>query len=276
MRQALVAIALLALVLGLNAQDIGTLPEFEVASIKPNKTGGSSGGLSRPPGGLFSATNTTLSRLIAFAYQVEDFQMDGGPGWIRSDRFDIIAKAERDSPVGPIFGPPDQRTLMVRALLADRFKLVVRTETREMPIYALVLARSDGRLGPQFRPTQCGDAPPTAPAAGARPPCLNRGSQGSFVWHKFPMSQLTVFLTRQVQRAVLDRTGLTGTFDVNLTWTPDQIPQNVEALGVPPIDPNNSPSIFTALQEQLGLKLESTRGPVEVLVIDSVERPTPD
>ena len=275
MRLALLAIALLVPVLGLNAQDTGNPPAFEVASIKPNKSGESGGGISRLPGGRFNANNYLVSRLIALAYRVEDFQMDGGPAWIRSDRFDIVAKAEKDSPIGPIFGPPDQITLMVRSLLADRFKLVVHAETREMPIYALVLARSDGRLGPQFRPTQCGDAPPAAPAAGARPPCLNRGSQGSFVWHKFPMSQLTVFLTRQVQRAVVDRTGLTGTFDVNLTWTPDQIPQNVETLGVTPTDPNST-SIFTAVQEQLGLKLESTRGPVEVLVIDSVEQPTPD
>jgi uncharacterized protein (TIGR03435 family) len=275
-RQALLPIMLLVSVLGLHAQDAGNLPAFEVASVKPNKSGGSGGGISRLPGGRFNANNYLVSRLIALAYQVEDFQMDGGPAWIRSDRFDIIAKAEKDSPIGPIFGPPDQITLMVRALLADRFKLVVHTETREMPIYALVLARGDGRLGPQFRPTQCGDAPPAAQAAGARPPCLNRGSPGSFVWHKFPMSQLTVFLTRQVQRAVIDRTGLTGTFDVNLTWTPDQIPQNFEALGVPQMDPNDRPSIFTAVQEQLGLKLESTKGQVEVLVIDRVERPTPD
>jgi uncharacterized protein (TIGR03435 family) len=248
-------------------------PSFEVTSIKTNKSGRSGGGISRLPGGRFMATNYTLSQLVAFAYQVEEFRMRGGPGWIRSDRFDIIAKAERDSPIGPVFGPPDQITLMVRALLVERFRLVVHTETREMPIYALVLARNDGTLGPRFRPTQCDDAPVSARASGR--PCNNRGVPGSFVWHRLPMSQLTVFLRRQVQRAVVDRTGLTGTFDINLSWTPDQISGDREGPSPPPID-LSSTSIFTAVQEQLGLKLESTRGPVEILVIDRVEHPTED
>jgi uncharacterized protein (TIGR03435 family) len=247
-----------------------------VASVKPNKSASSGGGIGRRPGGRFNVTNQPPLRLIAFAYQIEPFQIDGGPEWIGSDRFDVVAKAEGDPPVGPMFGPPDQMWLMLRTLLADRFKLATHWETRDMPIYALVLARSDGRLGPQLRSStvDCVDAPPAAQATDTRPRCRNGGGPWFISWDNFPLSQFAIFLTRHVQRVVVDRTGLSGNVDVDLTWTPDQIPQTPEQ-GFPPIDPNG-PSIFTALQEQLGLKLESTRGPVNVLVIDRIEQPTED
>ena len=271
-------------------------PAFEVASVKPNKSGPGPTMLGIQPGGRFTATNIPLRLLIRNAYQVQDSQLVGGPAWITSDRFDIMAKAEGDvpppDPGGPP-GPPGVMTLMLRTLLADRFKLVVHHETRELPIYALVIARSDGKLGPQLRPAavDCtsvmaaararGGPPPAPPQPGERPSCGMRFGLGQMAAGGFPLSQFANSLSQFVQRMVIDRTGLTGSFDLDLTWTPDQLPQR--APGTPAdqplrvngvdIDPNG-PSIFTAVQEQLGLKLDSQRGPVDVLVIDSVEHPT--
>jgi uncharacterized protein (TIGR03435 family) len=233
-------------------------------------------------------TNYPLRGLIQFAYQLQGFQVDGGPGWISSDRFDIVAKAEGDPPPVPPGGPPDEMMLMLRTLLAERFKLAMHKETRELPVYALVIARADGKLGPRLHQssTDCqslltprpGGPPPVAPAPGARPLCGLRGGPASLTAGGFPLSQLASALSQRLQRVVVDRTGLTGNFDFDLTFAPDQIPkelQGPDAPPSPPIDPN-APSIFTALQEQLGLKLDSQKGPVEVSVIDRVERPTED
>ncbi len=191
---------------------------------------------------------------------------------------------------------------MLRALIADRFKLVTHTQSRQLPIYALVIARSDKKLGPQMHPStsDCeaaagestlkakegkekskegrGSAPAAPRASGQKPPCTTRMAPGRLSGSAMTMAGLAGSLSGAVERTVLDRTGMTGAFDVELTWTPDQMPQR--SAGADPskakavkVDPNG-PSIFTALREQLGLKLESSKGPVEVLVIDRVERPT--
>jgi uncharacterized protein (TIGR03435 family) len=177
--------------------------------------------------------------------------------------------------------------LMVQALLADRFKLVVHRETREMPTYALVLAREDERLGPQLKVStvDCspgarrGLPPPPPPGPNERPPCGMRMAPGSIMSGGTALSQLATTLSNSVGRMVVDKTGLTDRFDIDLKWTPDGMAAG-GGLGIPggapppvPVD-TSGPSIFAALQEQLGLKLESERGPVEVLVIDSVEHPT--
>ena len=270
-------------------------PSFDVVSIKPNKSGDGRVSIGMQPGGRVTAVGITLRMLIANAYgtpqPLPPFRIIGGPGWINDDRFDVVAKAVGDVPPGPnnIF------PLMIRAMLVDRFKLVTHSESRELPIYELVKARSDGRLGPKLRPaaTDCsalaaargrgGPPPPGGPGfgPGGRPACgmmigpasLAAGGQG--------MAQFATILSGRVQRVVVDRTGLTGSFDIDLTWTPDQIPQGLTGTPppgtplLPPIDPNG-PSIFTAVQEQLGLKLESTKGPVDVVVIDAADRPTED
>jgi uncharacterized protein (TIGR03435 family) len=201
------------------------------------------------------------------------------------------AKADRDWQANPN-GPPPALALMLQTLLAERFKLAVHNDRREMPIYALVLARRDGKLGPQLRAsatdcaalmaaTRARGGPPTPCAPGERPPCGLRMFPGNFSGGSATITQLTNALARFVSRTVVDRTGLTGNYDVDLQWTPDQMPQGLRGdapPGAPPlptIDPNG-PSIFTAVQEQLGLKLESTKGPVDVLVIDRAERPTDD
>jgi uncharacterized protein (TIGR03435 family) len=199
---------------------------------------------------------------------LHDIQVTGGPGWINSDRFDIVAKAEGN--------PSTDARLMLRTLLADRFKLMVHHETRELPVYALVIARRDGKLGPQLRPSNLADclaAPklstPSDPNAAVR--CgggfLRTGELGA---RAMEFSTLATTVSNLADRPVVDRTGLTGTFDWNLQWTADRSPSPTGDRST------DSVSLFTALQEQLGLKLEPTRGPVDVLVIDHVERPIED
>jgi uncharacterized protein (TIGR03435 family) len=254
-------------------------PAFEVVSIKPHKPDDVRFSLSFQPGGRFTMT-ANLRGLIQTAYQrtsdqLEDFQISGGPSWFNSDRFDILAKAENSPPV-------EEMRLMLRTLLADRFKLTVHHETRELPIYALVLARSDGRLGPTLSRARVDHCAPVILALGeplpaARQPgdpCGGKLVPG-YMTGGGTMLGLANALTAWVNRIVLDQTGLNGKFDFYLAWTPEHYWPELRPAGLPPIDPNG-PSIFTALQEQLGLKLESTKAPFDVLVIDHVEQPSPD
>jgi uncharacterized protein (TIGR03435 family) len=264
-------------------------PAFEVASIKPNNSGDGRVMMGIQPGGRFTATNVPLRVLIRNAYQLQDFQIVGAPSWIGSERYDIVAKAEDGTPIEtPTLDRtgPSRVQLMMRALLAERFQLVVHNETRELPIYALVLARSDGKLGPDLHKsdTDCnavlaagqrgrGLAPPPPPQPGERLPCGIRIGMGNMTIGGAPLFQIANAMANFIGRTVVDKTGLAGNYDANLTWTPDQMPQRPPgAPEPPPIDPNG-PSIFTAVQEQLGLKLDSQKGPVAVLVIDRVERP---
>ena len=200
-------------------------PQFEVASIKPNKSGDGRVMLSVQPGGRFTATNVTLRMMIRNAYQLQEFQITGGPSWISDDRFDIVAKAEAGDTMGDPFraeqnGQPSRGQLMIRALLAERFKLVVHNEDKEMPIYALVLARSDGRLGPQLKQSEVdcvalmaagrgrgrgGPPPGPPPGPGAPPPqCGIRIGPGNMAVGGSPMTQvansLSMFAGRIVDR----------------------------------------------------------------------------
>ena len=262
---------------------------FEVASVKPNKSGTPNVQIGVQPGGRFTATNVPLRQLIIFAYQLQNFQLIDAPEWTRNERFDILAKAEGDVPATPL-GTVGPIQLMMRSLLAERFGLKVHNETRELPIYELRLAREDGKLGAQMQPStvDCaaqrggarrGGGPPAPPAPGERPTCGMFGGFGTIRAGGIELSLLARNLAGVVGRVIIDRTGLTGRFDFDLTFTPDQFTQIAPPPpGVPqppPADPNG-PSLFTALQEQLGLKLEPARGPVEVLVVDSVSQPTPD
>jgi uncharacterized protein (TIGR03435 family) len=266
-------------------------PTFEVASVKPNKTGDNGVRIGLQPGGRFITTNTSLRQLVTFAYQLQSFQLVGGPDWMGTDRFDITAKAEGEIPPTPP-GTVGPMQLMMRSLLADRFGVVVHREQRDMPIYALVVVRADKRLGPKLQASTVDcqammtanmsrggpppGPPPTAPSG--RPICGMRTSPGQMMGGGFPLSQLASALSQMVQRTVVDQTGLTGNYDLELTYTPDQAPRGDPPPGapaLPPIDPNG-PSIFTALQEQLGLKLDSQRGPVDVVVVDKAERPKED
>jgi uncharacterized protein (TIGR03435 family) len=267
-------------------------PQFEVASIKPNKSGDRRVMIGVQPGGRFTATNVTLKMLIRNAYQLQDFQIDGGPDWMESDHFDVVAKAEGGDDIGDPFqaekqGEPSRGQLMLRALLAERFKVQAHKEDRSLPIYALMLARSDGKLGPQLH-TSVADCesegvaargrgptppPPGPPQDDTGPvPCGIRIAPGNMAVGGSTLGQFANTLAMFVGRVVVDRTNLPGAYDFNLTWTPDNMPMRPPGAPEPPVDPNG-PSIFTALQEQLGLKLDSQKGPVSVLVIDRAEHP---
>ena len=250
------------------------LPEFEVASVKINKSGLSGKvNLQTLPGGRFTAENVTLRQLIRNAYMLQDAQVSGGPKWIDDDRFDIVAKAGGDDLGDPFLatqrGQPSRGQLMLRALLADRFMLLYHNEAREMSTYSLVAARRDGTLGPSLKRSALDCSTP-------RSGCGLRLMPGNMTGGGASMSQLANSLAAFVGRQVFDRTELAGDFDFTLMWTPDQIPPGLEqkaaAMKLPPIDPNG-PSIFTALQEQLGLKLDAVKGPVVVLVVDRAEHP---
>ena len=247
-------------------------PAFDVVSIKRNTTGPSPSSGAAAPGQL-SLTHFTLRMLLRTAYRMPLDRIEGGPAWVDQERYDIIARAQGEP-------SPEQRQLMLQRLLAERFQLVVRTETREMPVFALVLARDDRRLGPQLRPStlDCAvlraatpGAPPALPA-NDRPVCTGRTGPGSIVASGVTLAEVANNISTLAQRPVVDRTGLSGAFDLDLKWAPGE---NLQSLRDPAALPD-APSFVTALQEQLGLKLEPSRGSVEMLDIQRVERPLPD
>jgi uncharacterized protein (TIGR03435 family) len=260
---------------------------FEVASIKPNNSG-DNGMFFNYQGGRFSATNVTLRNLIRNSFGVQDSQIVGGPTWMNSDRFNLLAKGEvGQSPAFPVahMGGPSRLQLMMQALLSDRFKLVVHKENRELNVYALVVERSDGRLGAGLRHSDVdcawlavearrtsSSAPATSGQEQANPCSLSRGV-GSISMVGRPLSQLTNSLSSILGRPVVDHTGLTGNFDINLTWTPEQVAPAFSVTPEPTAAPADGPPIFTAIREQLGLKLVSQKSAAEVLVVDRAEPP---
>jgi uncharacterized protein (TIGR03435 family) len=264
-------------------------PSFQVASIKPNKST-EGRGIGLQPGGRFTAVGLQLRELIRVAYGDQTLlrsQVIGGPDWLASDRFDIVAKAESDfGPPAYDGGPPRDLLGMVRRLLEDRCQLKVHLETRELPIYDLVVARSDRQLGPKIRRSAGDCIPPGRSAAPSTPSDPSRfcGSMRNNLNGVLSATAVTMqswvgFLANLplVSRVVRDRTGLDGEFDVQMEFVPAFLQNsNPGGSAVPNPAADSGPNLFTALQEQLGLKLESTKGPVDVLVIDHVERPTPD
>jgi uncharacterized protein (TIGR03435 family) len=251
-------------------------PAFEVASIKLNRSGDAARSDLGLPAGRFTATNVPLKQLIVLAYGIRPSQLIGGPNWIASDRFDINAKA--DVPLTPATVGP-----YIRQLLIERFRLTTHNENRDAAAYALVLARSDGRFGPELqRPDRdyCAEAvarqgrglPPAAAQSGQPARCLMNSRPGTLIVRSMPLTNLAGALTESVGRSVVDRTGLEGVFDLTLKWTPEPLSASSDSAG-PAV---SGPSVFAALQEQLGLKLEPTRATVAGLVIDRVEHPTED
>jgi uncharacterized protein (TIGR03435 family) len=223
---------------------------FDVASIKPNNSG-RLGGLSSFRAGRFTATNATLQQLILGAYAIQPFQLVGEPAWMDTDRFDIIATTQAVQ-------TPESLQLLLRSLLRERFALAAHNETRQLPVYRLVLARNDRTLGKRLVKSDVD----CALSRGKVPdPCTSRSSPGRFLGTAVLFNSFLRTLQSAVDRSIVDDTGLTGSYDVDLEWASQ------------PDDPT-TPSIFTALQEQLGVKLESARGPVDVLVIDHAEPPT--
>lgn len=240
-------------------------PSFEAIAVKE-----SSG--ARIPiqwqGPRFVAGGVPLQTLLAVAYQVPAYQLAELPEWVRSVRWEISALASR-------VPAQAERMPLLRALLAERFRIVVRTETQERPLYLLTLARSDGRLGPGLTPTTIDcialatkRAAGTAPAGG--PECRVSVGPGAYMREGVPLAALSDVLTSVLQRPVVDKTGLTGFFNIELRYRP------VTAAAGAPAAPSDAPDLVTAVTEQLGLKLESARGPMPVTVFDRLERPIPD
>jgi uncharacterized protein (TIGR03435 family) len=274
-------------VCALAAQTAAPSPHFEAASVKANKSGGTNGMLRREAGGRMEASNMPLRMLITFAYGLQPFRLVGGPDWVATERFDIVAKFDGDPPPSPPGGPPDALTLSMRSLLEERFHLKLRAETRDVDTYSLVLARSDGKYGPGLKPTgqdcspdamkqRMAAGPPAPPGPTGLMDCGLMMNPGRVRSGGMPLSQLASVLSGQVGRIVNDKTGLTGGWDFEMTFTPTgNRPPGAGPGDVAPID-SDAPSIFTALQEQLGLKLEPAKAPVDVFVIENVERPTDD
>jgi len=256
---------------------------FEVSSVKPNKSGPNSpqrAGLSR--GERVTMINVPLLVLLQNAYPGMS-AIEGAPKWVGSpggpnfdaDRFDVNAKANAESSV-------DQLRIMLQTLLADRFKLAVHVEPRPTDVYAIRLARADGKLGPNLHPASTDCRALIAAAAADKAPTPGKHPCGT-VTTNFPpwqmrgvlITQLTV-LRIELGRPIVDRTGLSGSFDLDLNWTPRwAFEQSFDRNRFPNIDPAG-PDIFTAVQEQLGLKLVSEKDDQSVLVVDHVEPPTPD
>ena len=271
--------------------------KFEVTSVKKSPPPGQGAFLPfRLQGGRFSMGGMTVGNLITLGYGIQRFQLIGGPGWLNTDRFDINAVTQ-DVPVQPTPpGTPNRMQLLVRSLLKERFGLKTHNETRELPLSYLVMAREDRKLGERLRPSTVDcrtlmaerakaardgapPVPPAPPKPGEIPQCGMRGGLGSITAGSMALANFATMLGGMLNRPIYDRTNLTGNFDIQLEYTPDQMPQIPPGVTLPPgltLPSPDGPSLQTALQEQLGLKLDNTRGPVEVLVIDSVEPPMPD
>ena len=251
-------VAISALAIAQNAAH----PEFEVASIKPNHSGDGRLGVSIDPGGRFVATNVPVKALIMTAYDLKENQVSGLPAWATSDRFDITAKPES----GVAFKNGDERP-MLQALLAERFKFSFHKETRELPIYALVVAKSGLKMEASKGNANIDDdaKPKPAPMPGRGRGGIRR-MRGEVSGANVTVDMLVDQLSSIVGRSVIDKTGLTGSYDFALKYTPD----SADA----PSSDSQTPSIFVAVQEQLGLKLEAQKGPVDLYIVDRVEKPS--
>jgi uncharacterized protein (TIGR03435 family) len=253
------------------------LPGFEVASVKPDKSGLGPRILLTADG--LTATKVTVKFLIKEAYGVEDDEISGAPNWLDSETYDVDAKVSSADLAALEKLDERQRMHMLQPLLAERFQLKVRRQTKEIPVYALVIAKN----GPKLHQAKPGDTYPDGIKGpdgkpGGRPGMMTWG-RGRLIAQGIPIASLLPPLTQQLERTVLDKTGLKGTYDITLLWTPEDqapMPNGAEGnrQGSGPAADSSGASIFTAIQEQLGLKLESQKGQVEGLVIENVERPS--
>ena len=260
---------------------VAARPTFDVVSIKPNIGGTSFGSQDRPDGGV-TITNASVSSLLSRAYRLD---VAGLPDWAAKERFDVIATASRKG------ATREDRDAMLRAMLADRFKLLAHVEDREYDTYDLVLAREDGRLGPGLKRIEAdcvavnaereaartaalaaGVPPPDRPGpTGPLPPCFLRTYFGLMEGQATLDSVIMGVRFATGPRAIVDKTGLSGSYEIRMEFDPRPIPSGPE---VTPPETGGKPSVFTALPEQLGLKLVPSRTVRQTLVIDRLERPT--
>jgi uncharacterized protein (TIGR03435 family) len=264
-RFASAAAAFVAVAYGLHAQSPAPRPAFEafeVASIKPADPDSKGRFIRMQSADRFVARNHALKTLIAAAYNLSPRAVSGGPDWVDSEHYDILAKTP-----GEVRPNLEEQMKMLRKLLADRFQLDFRREIRELPIYALTLARNGSKLRPT---TVSPDAAPEGP-----PPLIFVLSPegASLPGRSATTGELASVIQRAaLDRPVLDRTGLTGRYDFDLQWLPDET--QFGGAGAWKSDDAARPDLFTAIQQQLGLRLEATRGPVETLVIRHAEKPS--
>jgi uncharacterized protein (TIGR03435 family) len=273
------AVFLVAGACALHAQTDAS-PKFEVASVKQTAPGARGRRARVTPGGGFVAENATVRQLIEGAYSVQDFQISGGPSWLQTEGYSIDAKSASEA-------TPEQVYRMLQSLLAERFHLQIRRETHDGPVYNLVVAKGGSKLlavkdsncvpdtGAPITPRTmpCGRAIESLEAQGAQMVAAIHGS-------KVTLPELTRALSRSLGRPAIDKTGFTDAYDLALVFTPDDAtvgiptgPKGDPGRAPAAAEPGAAPSIFAAIQEQLGLRLEAGRGPVDTIVIEHVERP---
>jgi uncharacterized protein (TIGR03435 family) len=236
-------------------------PAFDAASIRPSSSETRGGGFNTPPGRL-NARNQSLRELIKFAFNIHDYQLTGGQGWVDGDRYDIAASTEGQSTMA-------QKRLMLQALLIERFGLVVHHDTKDISGYALTVAKGGPKL-------QAAKSDQGSMMLGRNPRGLRTLTAG-----EAQMTGLAAILADVLGRPVVDSTGLTELYDFTMEWTPDVGESPLSLKGNPGPEPGASaasdgPSIFSAVQEQLGLKLEPRKVPTEVTVVDRAQKPTLD
>lgn len=270
-----------------------TRPSFDVVSIKPNRTNQGIPLVVFQPGGRMIAANVTIRQVILVAYGIENLQLVNAPDWTTSERFAIEARTSDATPTSAI-------RLMLRSMLADRFNFVAHSERRDLPIAALTMARADKRPGPKLVPSgpQCAPIrppegipmppppPPPPPGAANAPPiriilerdeplgrrCGAMVAPGWMSARSITMEEFTRQLSPVLRRPVINETGLAEQFDYDIIFSPEGL--GGALVGPPPASLTDAPSLETALRDDLGLRLESRRGPVDVLVVDRIERPT--
>jgi uncharacterized protein (TIGR03435 family) len=235
---------------------------YDVVSVKPNKTGSTHSGIDTEDA-TFSATNVTIRGLLVQAYRIRGGLISGLPGWAESARFDVKAKVvDPDAAVMKRLTPA-QRRAMIEAIMIDRFRVKVHMESKLLPVYDLVVTKS----GPKFKES----APPAAD-----------DSSGTYIHNNdltataVPMSSFAKSLSEQLNYTVIDKTGLTGRYDLHLRWSPEGTATSGLDAGQSSASDATEPSMFLALPEQLGLKLVPSKGPVETLIVDRVETPLED
>jgi uncharacterized protein (TIGR03435 family) len=263
------------------AQTVGTVPQFEVASVKQNISETTESSLNHSLPGRFTATNVPLLFLLLDAYEINGHQLVGTPEWAQDKSYDV-------SGTYPVGSRPDLHEIhrMEQHLLTERFGLKLHPEQREIPAYDLVLAKKDGRLGPQIhtssmdcsawaandRPKTTGASKSPVSPTGERPVCRLVTTRTWLSGGARTMQDLAGSLEAMMDRPVLDNTGLTGAFDMDLKWVRTDLHADADATA----SPSDAPSLLRAVEEQLGLKLVRHKEPLRVLVVDHIQEPTPN